>query len=380
MTTRTTRAASKRFELVPYVPDLRDAIHAFNARLDAGGAPPEYRLTPSAGPIYIQHQQFGIVEERTFVVEGDVVRGGVHLQVQPFWIDGRVQIVANIQLPLSEGIVDRKFAFLGMWILKQVVQRYPRCFALGMGGVDRPLPLLLRAMQWAVWPVPFYFRLANPGRSVRELRALGPLWRRRLAGTALTATGASALGGLAWGAAAALRTRGTPRLTAHRVTEWAPWTDEVWMRARDQYSIAALRDATTLRALYPADDAHVQSYELRDRGRPVGWVALAVKQMVANKHFGNLKVGTVLDALTEPGYEQAAVLAATRLLLDQDVDVIVTNQSHPTWRSAFTRALYLGASSNYALAPSPLLVPPTAEIAGLPLQFTRGDGDGRIHL
>ena len=380
MTTPSARRTSKTFELVPYDPALGDAITAFNARLDAGGAPPEYRLHAGPGPIYIRNQQHGIVEERLFVVDEGQVRGGVHLQVQPFWVDGAVHTVANIQLPLSEGIVDRQFAFLGMWIIKQVVRRYPRCFALGMGGTDRPLPQLLHAMQWAVWPVPFQFRLANVGRCVRELRALGPAWRRRLAGGALTATGGSLVGRAAWAAVAAARMRGVTRLTTRPVTAWEPWADAIWESARGAYAVIGVRDATTLRALYPTDETRVRAHALLDGGRHVGWVALSVRQMSGNVHFGNLRVGAVIDALTPPGYEAAAALAATRLLLDEDVDLVVTNQSHPAWRAAFHRAAYLNARSNYILAPSPQLVPRTADFERHMLQFTRGDGDGRIHL
>jgi hypothetical protein len=107
---------------------------------------------------------------------------------------------------------------------------------------------------------------------------------------------------------------------------------------------------------------------------------IGLRQMVDNPHFGNLSVGTIVDGVVLPGCEVGAVRSAARLLLDRGADVVVTNQSHPAWRAACRRAGLVGARSNYVLATSPSLLAPRVDIASCGEHFTRGDGDGRVHL
>jgi hypothetical protein len=367
-----------RLEFVPHSPDLDDGIGAFNRRLSAGGA--EFRLQTTGGSPLLAPDGQSVSEERYIAIEGDAVRGGVDLQVQQFSVDGETCLVANMQLPLSEGVVDRRYAHVGMWLIRQVLRRYPRCFALGMGGEDRPLPQLLRAMGFAIWSIPLYFMIANVSRAVRELPALGPPLGRRIASSVVRGTGAGALASGGWRALAAWRTRQVHRVAARPVEEWGAWADQIWEEAHSSFSIVAVRDGRALQALFPTSKSQFPGFRLEEGGCTFGWVVVGVSQMVENAHLGNLKVGTIVDALALPGREAAALGVATRLLLDCGVDVVVTNQSHPAWRAACRRVGFLQARSNYALAASPAFIAPGVDIGAHRVQFTRGDGDGRVHL
>ena len=372
--------SKRRLMFVPYSPELDERIVEFNRRLAEGRAESPFRLRVGPGTLLFAPDEESVWEERYLALEGEVVRGGIVLQVQPFHVEGEIFTVANIQLPLSEGIVDRGYAYLGMWLIKHVLRRYPRCYALGIGAEDRPLSLLLRGMGFAVWSVPFYFMLANVSRAVRELPPLGSPARRRFASTFLRATGVGALASRRWRAKATRSRGGTRDVAVERVEEWGAWADTVWDQARSSFSIAAVRDARTLTALFPTGDRQFPALRLDQGGQTLGWVVVGLRRMVDSPHFGNLNVGTIVDALTVPGREAAAVRAATRFLLDRGADVVVTNQSHPAWRTACRRSGFLGARSNYVLATSPSLLAPSVDIASHRVQFTRGDGDGRVHL
>jgi hypothetical protein len=104
--------------------------------------------------------------------------------------------------------------------------------------------------------------------------------------------------------------------------------------------------------------------------------------MSAHKQFGDLHVGTIVDCLALPENAESVIAAATELLTDRNVDLIVSNQSHPWWCSALTANGFLSGPSNFALATSPKL---TQMIASTDQAFTRihinrGDGDGPINL
>ena len=109
---------------------------------------------------------------------------------------------------------------------------------------------------------------------------------------------------------------------------------------------------------------------------------LLATDMRHHKHFGNLRVGTIVDGLACPEDAPAVVRAATEELKRRQVDLIVTNQTHAAWREAFRRAGYLEGPSNRIFAASVKLgqrLGPWAESQDR-VHITRGDGAGPIHL
>ena len=139
--------------------DIR--LRAFNARLAASGfrlpTTPEELSTPAepgAGPwtdLWVAH------------VAG-TVRGGYLLKHETLWLRGKTTPIGNFQLPLSEGILDRRFAAVGLALAQHAQRQADALYSLGMGDVARPLPKLLARLGWRVEPVPFYFRILNGAR------------------------------------------------------------------------------------------------------------------------------------------------------------------------------------------------------------------------
>src|SRR4029077_2144330 len=112
-----------------------------------------------------------------------------------------------------EGIVDRRFATVGLSITQKPLVEVPALYSLGMGGLTRPLPRLLGRFGWTVEEVPFFFRVIRGASFVRNIRVLQTSQRRHLLFRALAASGVASLVALSWRVAACtvalrLRTRG----------------------------------------------------------------------------------------------------------------------------------------------------------------------------
>jgi hypothetical protein len=232
-----------------------------------------------------------------------------------------------------------------------------------------------------VFPVPFFFRVVNASRFLRQLRILQSSPARRAIATVAALTGAGKAG------VSALQFRGltgvpaSSGLSIERVDAWGDWVDELWEKCRPGYSFAVSRDLRTVRALYPPGE-RIRSYLVRRGGRPEGWIAALNTPVRNHKHFGNLQVATLLDGIGLPSTVPHAIRLASRELAREGADLLVTNQSHEMWQRAFRAAGYLTSNSNYILALSQELA---AGIAAQPgglarAHFTRGDSDGRIHL
>jgi len=74
----------------------------------------------------------------------------------------------------------------------------------------------------------------------------------------------------------------------------------------------------------------------------------------------------------------AVVRASADALEDQGMELIVSNQSHDSWRRAFKDAGFLQAESNFILAVSKqlaALLQPFEQTKSR-FHFTRADGDG----
>ena len=137
------------------------AVRAFNARMRAADALP-FPLPEAASAPNPRAPAPG-VEFRHFVVVDDAgeVRGGYFIRTQLFYIRGQVHGVGHYNAPLSEGIIDKRYAAVGAAMLAHAMREQPLLFAMGMGGMDQPLPRMLRAMGWSILEVPFYFIVLN---------------------------------------------------------------------------------------------------------------------------------------------------------------------------------------------------------------------------
>ncbi|PYR94666.1 MAG: hypothetical protein DMF84_04190 [Acidobacteria bacterium] len=371
------RGRSVTTRIVRYTNAESAAVRAFNERMLAGRAPTDFVLPDRPNKYDAGVQDAAITWTKYLAVdEGDEVRGGFMLMEQRACLNGRSVAAANYQSPVSEGILDKRYGMVGMHMVRYVQRHWPYTFVVGMGAPDRPLPRLLAAGGWTLRTVPFLFRIVQPRRVLRELR---PLQRRLLTRVAARL---AAYSGAGWIGATLLHARGAraghSSLRIERVTRWGEWADAVWNRTRDLYSFSIARDCTTLDCLYPLEDQRYAAYTFRDRDSVIGWAVCAQTAMHDHQYFGNLRVATVLDAVSLPDAAPSLASALSHALANW-VDLIITNQSHALWISAFRQAGFASAHSNYLLAMSKPLIETIGDDIGR-VHVTRGDGDGRIHL
>ncbi len=373
-------------KLSPLDASLIPALEAFHQRLGDNGGP-AYRFGTAVAAVPDAAQPPPVFTETMVAVDGPDVRGGIILQHHLVHTSSGDQHGVNIQLPLSEGTVDRRFAHVGVWLIRKTLERYPCAFAVGMGGLEQPLPKLLSALRWTVVPVPFLFRVHNVGRFLHNMPTLNRSAARRVVSATM------ARSGVGWATIRAVqvitaarysRQKIHPSLSKSRFSAWGDWATDVWNAARSHYVIAVERDRASLSVLYPAEHSGTLCWRVQSAGETVGWFVLLRTAMAGSDYFGNLTVGTVLDCLCVPGHEAGVAKAARQALDDLEVDISLTNQLHRSWRRAFQAAGYLSAPSNYLFAASPALMraggDASIEHVLAATHVTRGDGDGRIHL
>ena len=369
--------------ITPFTDDLVPAVKQFNARLLAGGVFHEFQFHESPVCAWLPKRDGRRIYQEYFVAaEGGAVRGGYVLKHQPFSLQGEVDDLTFFHAPISEGLFDKKYASVGALLTRHALKVQPRLFALGMGGWEQPLPRMLRAMRWKMFEVPFYFFVARPFRFLREIRPLRTSpWKAAVAD-------AVAWSGAGWAglrAVHALRRRtpaGFAEAAGEPAAEFGDWADTLWESCHGEYSLAALRDRTTLNILYPPENPQFVRLVVRGGGKALGWAVVLDSTMHGHKYFGDLRVGSIVDCFGAPGHAALVAAKAVDFLRRRGVDLIVSNQSHRAWGKGLQRAGCLQGPSNFLFAASPQLaarLDPFDAQRGR-MHFNRGDGDGPIHL
>jgi hypothetical protein len=366
--------------IAPYSEQDIPAVQDFNRRLQAGGAPPDYVFSESHVSAWLPpHPGAPVYNGFYLAIDDGTVRGTYVLKHQEFAFHGEIRPVVYYHHPFSEGIIDKKYAQVGLQMLMHAMRAHPVLYALGMGGYDRPLPRMLMAMKWNHCLIPFYFRVNHPGRFLRNMQAFRQSRGKRVATDAAAFTGAGWVGLKTIHAVAGFRGLRT-RAEADEVAEFEDWADELWRKCGPKFAMIAVRDARSLRALYPASNGNFLRLRVTADGRTLGWAVVADVRQSGHAQYGNLRVGTILDCLAQPEDAARVMAAATRVLCDRGVDVITSNQSHGSWVQGLKECGFLKGPSNFIFAASRKLselIQPFDQTVPLS-HWNRGDGDNLL--
>ncbi len=134
--------------------------------------------------------------------------------------------------------------------------------------------------------------------------------------------------------------------------------------------------------MYPSGISGLQRLRFLHGDKPVGWAILRNSQLRGHGHFGEMRLGSLVNCIAEPEYAPAIVREASAVLAGQGVDLVISNQSHRVWRVALTACGFNSGPSNFIFTSSRALTRAMEEkqIQPCDIHLNRGDGDGPINL
>lgn len=368
--------------ITEFTADHLEAVVHFNERLRSGGMHTQF--PESSVPLWLPPAAGRPVYQEYFVALDDeaVVRGAYILKHQDFKIKDRVVSVGDFGLPISEGTVDRKYSNIASRLLFNAIGRQPLLYGLGMGGYDEAVARLFTAARWLMFTVPFFFKVIHPTRFCRNITTLRRSPPKRIVLDLAAWTGLGWLGVKTVQAIRGKRIAAAASVTVESVDEFGPWADDIWEACGDDYGMIALRSCDVLRVLYPREDPRFIRLKVYEGERLLGWAVMLDTQMSKHKQFGAMRVGSFVDGLASASDAGKVVSAATTHLERQGVDLIVSNQSHAAWCSAFSAAGFLRGPSNFLFGGSRKLAEllKSQGVESDQIYLNRGDGDGPINL
>jgi hypothetical protein len=374
-----------RFEFRLARPKDAAEIAAFNRRMAAAGQPHRLNTERPFEALDVLPDAPIALSRYLCLVDGRV-RGAVSIREQTFRLRGSEDVrVAFYGYPLSEGIIDPEFGMVGLMIHKEIVRHYPLIYGLGVGSLDAPVARLMTGTGWSSQPVPFHFSVLRAKPFLRNFAYLRRRGRTARIFDLLAATGLGSAGlGLFKLAQRARGRRPDVRgLIVEPFEAWDSWADAVWEQARVRYTLISDRSAAALAALYPAGHPQMRKVQVRrGDGRVLGWAVYSAAPVRGHNYFGDMTLGALIDMLAVPEAAHAAASGALWALGKTATDLVVVNHAAAAWNAAFERSGLLSGPTNSFLFLAPKLrqaLDPVVTDAQ-DFYFTRGDGDGPVHL
>jgi hypothetical protein len=382
-------AKSRNLQFVPLTQHLVPACGEFNERLRQAGAEVSGFNCSVNGdrgrdpPAPMEVERYVGVD-----VDGQV-RGAYSLRWQFLWLQGERLLGAHYGYPISEGIIDKRYAIVGVLVLRDAVKRCEYLYLLGAGGRTGNVFRVAQHVGFAIEDVPFLFRVINGGGFLRKLPQMQRALERRVLATIGSATGLAQIATGILHGASAIRHRGSSSLrpplsiTVEEVATLAAAADEVWSRVCSQYSFCVVRDGAHVEPSFPLDRTDIHRLVVRHQGSIIGWsVVMREGLSRLQAYLGDVAAGLIVDAFGDTAYASEIVRAATAYLAAQGVDVVITNTSHEGWVTGYKRAGFIAWRSQFPLIVSHSLARRIGDLhAIMPrTHMSRADADGVHYL
>jgi len=372
--------------IVPFTVEYEPAVERFNQRLESAGI--HYRFPRVSIPVRfppapqtagyhagerLWHDLYVALDEQ------DEVRGGFLLQYQDFIVNGELLSISNYQIPLSEGTFDKRYGYVGLALIKRAMEIQQYLFGLGIGGYEEGSAKLMKALRWKLTSVPFYFKVVRPACFLRNISFL-----RRTAGKRLLLD-VAALSGAGWVGIKAvnlLRSHYDKGVTIQSVDDFDERVNDLWDAGKGDYPVVAVRDLSLLRRMYPAEESRFHRLYCYRGNELLGWVVCLDTKFTDHKHFGAMRLGSIVDCFARLDSADAVIAGATRFLEQRGVDLIVTNQANSRWGKALRCVGFFSGPSNFLFTASPALASKLGDFEPVVTRshLNRGDADGPLHL
>jgi hypothetical protein len=349
-------------------------LHRFDSTPYAG-----FPKLPSALPYDGPYDNFPVRKRKLVAEQNSEIRAIQNFFEHELFVDGCAHPFVWPTEPLSEALLDPKYASLWLAMLRHSLSLQPLHLVLGAfrPGDAPALGPVFTALRWRSEEVPAFAYPINLGRIARQ-----STWLRRRRSLAIAAWCAGYTG-IGTAASLVLRVRRVlangSDISAEEVPDFGEWADVIWQRARLSYRALTRRDAATLNRLYLPGDSRVRRWRIRRRERDLGWLLVVVRSFVDDPVFGSLRLAVLVDGLCEPSDVADTLALGLREAVRSGADLCVAWWTDRVWQDACRRLGFLRiAPGDMTLYVSPagksLLLTPD-----LPLEschFSRGDCDG----
>lgn len=361
-------------EISNYKDSYKSLIADFNNRLEEGGAIEGVHRFP-LGPDDLDFSDpDALVNQEIFVILVDgLVRGAIILKHQEYQINGSVVDFIDIQHPLTEAVINKKYSRLSLYLLGKF-SKFDYVHGLGMGGLDGPLPQIMKLLKYELIELPFLFYALNIGALVKVV-----LKRKGIRSgliLSLISKPLSVLSVLPQVIGKGILAAKTRNLSIEPLDVFTEQDDVLWDDIKDDYSLIAVKNSRNLNVVYANKKFKFKKYRVFEGDKYIGWFSVLITKFEDDKYFLDSKVCTILDVVSHQKHWVDMIRMIKVLCLDNACDMIIHSNLNAPFISVLKQHMFIQGPSNFAFA----MKLKDTEIDLSKMWITRIDGDGPINL
>ncbi|UTW55885.1 hypothetical protein [Kordiimonas sp. SCSIO 12610] len=340
-------------QMQSYKAEHADAVIAMNQRLKEGGS--SWGFYDSETPRWIPKthaSQKAWTEYHLAIDDQQEVHGGYVIKYQTITFKSEELTVSSWQGPVSEGLVNNRYAALGFLMIRDIMEKNENLFL--WGGSDKLIELIDR-MQWPNRYLPFHLYVVKPFNFLTKANILRNSKIKALVCDFAAYSGVGALAIKLW---QKIRHKNTNARSVDviAVDTFDDWATTLWHAAKHQYQFTGVRDKEHLNLFHFSGDwPNSKILRVKKEGHDLGWVAVKFTQFEDDHRFGAMRVATLVDMVALPEKEHLIMqVVLSHLKKLGDVDLVCTCLSNGTWQHSVKNCGYTLVPNRrcFALAPA----------------------------
>ncbi len=357
---------SKKYHITSFDLSLhKDMLDDFNKRIDRTGLRFDYNTHQLLKPgSKIFQEQIVLVEDEEYI------RCAAKIKNQNYLLKGKIINFQDIQIPISESIIDRKYLPSNLFFLKNLSNLSKNMHALGMGGVDEPLPKILNKLGFDLFKVDFFFLPLKISTLYNIF--INKININLLKNFSFIFKPLDSIISLSY----KLNCFKNRNIKIKIFEEFTEQDTLIWEAVKNDFHLIAEKKAENLNIIYSSERFKLTKLRIYDQEEYLGWLVLKITRHERDKYFADEKTCTIVDLCTEPCNYNIFIKTAKRIAFKDNAGVILMNSLNKEFNYFLKKNLFINSNSNFAFASK-------LENQHIDLNkswITRGDGDGPINL
>ena len=311
-----------------------------------------------------------ITQEFYILLEDDTyIRAISAIKNQNYQLNDTLINFQDIQLPVSESLIDVRFISQTIYFLKYISNLGSNMHALGMGGISTPLPKILIKNKFSSHLIPFFiFPISLTSFFELALFNKFKIKLNRLFFSPLIVIDF-------------VRIFFLKKMYEMKNVNIEPFFDfdssfsTLWEKLKSNFQLIAVKDAINLNRLYQNSPHDLIKYKIFIKNQYLGYIILKITKHQNNKYFQNFKTITIVDLLCENAYYSRFIKIIKNIALKNNCDLILVNSSFDKFNISLSKAMFLNLPSNFGF-----VYKTESNFNILNSWITRADGDGPINV
>ena len=308
----------------------------------------------------INNDFFVLIENNKFI------RAIVSIKNQQYLINGTIVNFKDIQLPISESIIDRKFFIQSLFFFNKIINLSENMHGLGMGGLNEPLPKILNKLKFNKYLIPFfifpisirktlyiYLKRKKINFPLKILEILYPIdFFYKFSFNFFH-----------------------NKITQEEFNLFDKKDDKLWDKVKFNFDLISVKNKINLNLVYDTKRFNLLKIRVFKNEKYLGWLVLKITKHNNSKHFFDCRTCTVVDLLCDPAYYSIFIKEIKKISIINNCDVVLVNSTFKEFNNMLKKNFFINVGSNFGF------VYKSSETFNINKSWiTRGDGDGPINL